>query len=108
MADQTGNSEELRVPLAQNGSSMAQKCTLEKAVESDQVSVNFSSVTPMLYYRRFLMLGLFASYSMTSAYQWIHLNIVGDKILIYYNSSLPESEFMKVRFFHIIPIHYDY
>jgi len=97
MVDESGDAKDLRQPLTQNGSLSSSKLVSEKAAELDKVSVNFSPVTPKLYYRRFLMLGLFASYSMTSAYQWIHLNIVGDKILLYYNSSLPESSYMKVR-----------
>lgn len=43
------------------------------------------------------MLGLFALYSMSNAYQWIHLNIIFDVILAYYNESLPgDTEQSKV------------
>ena len=50
-------------------------------------------VVPRLYRRRWLMAMLFAAYSLTNAYQWIHLNIIGDKILMYYNASLPDSQY---------------
>lgn len=52
-----------------------------------------SDVHPRLYRRRWLIVFLFASYSTTNAYQWIHLNIIGDKILSYYNASLPASRY---------------
>lgn len=48
-----------------------------------------------LYRRRWLMVFLFAAYSMSNAYQWIHLNIIGDKVLIYYNASMPDSQYMQ-------------
>ncbi|XP_046583268.1 feline leukemia virus subgroup C receptor-related protein 1-like [Haliotis rubra] len=42
-----------------------------------------------VYLRRWLMLTLFCSFSVTSAYQWIHLNIIANIVVRYYNSSLP-------------------
>lgn len=50
---------------------------------------------PRLYRRRWLMAFLFAAYSASNAYQWIHLNIIGDKILEYYEQSLPQSQHAK-------------
>jgi len=35
------------------------------------------------------MLFLFTSYSATNAFQWIHLNIINNVIMGYYNASLP-------------------
>jgi FLVCR family feline leukemia virus subgroup C receptor-related protein len=52
-------------------------------------------VIPRLYCRRWLMVFLFALYSMTNAYQWIHLNIISDKVTFFYNDSLPDSAYMK-------------
>jgi len=52
-------------------------------------------VVPRLYKRRWLMVFLFASYSLTNAYQWIHLNIIGNVILKYYNESLPGSDYQQ-------------
>jgi len=48
-----------------------------------------------LFRRRWVMIFLFASYSMSNAYQWIHLNIIFDKVVLYYNESLPGSIYMK-------------
>lgn len=48
-----------------------------------------------LYRRRWLMVFLFAAYSMSNAYQWIHLNIIGDKVLVFYNASMPDSQYMQ-------------
>jgi len=49
-----------------------------------------------LFKRRWFMIFLFASYSMSNAYQWIHLNIIFDKVVLYYNESLPGgSTYMK-------------
>ncbi|XP_067947626.1 heme transporter FLVCR2-like [Watersipora subatra] len=45
-----------------------------------------------VYRRRWILLVLFTLYSMTSAYQWIHLNIIFDVIKTYYNESLPGAD----------------
>lgn len=50
---------------------------------------------PRLYKRRWLMVFLFAAYSLTNAYQWIHLNIIGNVIHRYYNESLPGSPYQQ-------------
>ena len=50
-------------------------------------------VQPRVYKRRWVMLFLFTSYSFTNAYQWIHLNIIGNVVMKYYNSSLPDSPY---------------
>jgi MFS transporter, FLVCR family, feline leukemia virus subgroup C receptor-related protein len=42
-----------------------------------------------VYAQRWLMLSLFVLFSMSSAYQWIHINIIGDVALYYWNASLP-------------------
>jgi len=54
-----------------------------------------SSAPVKLFKRRWFMIFLFASYSMANAYQWIHLNIIFDKVVLYYNESLPRSTYMK-------------
>ena len=61
-----------------------------KNVEAAPQSEN---VVPRVYKRRWIMLMLFTSYSFTNAYQWIHLNIIGNVVMKYYNSSLPESPY---------------
>lgn len=41
------------------------------------------------------MLSLFCVYSFSSAFQWIHLNIIANVIGKFYNESLPESEYQR-------------
>ncbi|CAC5380054.1 FLVCR [Mytilus coruscus] len=50
---------------------------------------------PRVYKRRWMIVFLFAFYSLSNAYQWIHLNIIGDVILKYYNASMPEDQFQR-------------
>ncbi len=45
--------------------------------------------------RRWFMVFLFATFSLSNAYQWIHLNIIGNIIERYYNASLPESSYQR-------------
>ncbi|XP_071112995.1 choline/ethanolamine transporter flvcr2a-like isoform X2 [Haliotis cracherodii] len=42
-----------------------------------------------VFKKRWLMLGLFCLYSFSNSFQWIHLNIIANVILRYYNTSLP-------------------
>ncbi|KAK6170503.1 hypothetical protein SNE40_018883 [Patella caerulea] len=41
------------------------------------------------------MLALFCLYSFSNAYQWIHLNIIANVILRFYNESLPADSFQQ-------------
>lgn len=50
---------------------------------------------PRVYKRRWLMLTLFVFYSMSNAIQWIHLNIISNVMLSYYNESLPGEQYQK-------------
>ena len=52
-------------------------------------------IVPRRYKRRWFMAFLFAAYSLTNAYQWIHLNIIGNVIERYYNASLPQSPYQR-------------
>ena len=52
-------------------------------------------MAPKEYTRRWFMLLLFVAYSFSNAYQWIHLNIIGNVIMKYYNESLPEDSFQQ-------------
>lgn len=49
----------------------------------------YDSYLLQIYTRRWFILGLFALYSLTNAYQWIHLSIISDVMLAFYNESLP-------------------
>lgn len=55
----------------------------------------YNSSHPRVYKRRWMIVFLFAFYSLSNAYQWIHLNIIGDVILKYYNASMPADQFQK-------------
>ena len=50
---------------------------------------------PRVYRLRWLMVSLFACCSATNAYQWIHLNIIGNIIHRYYNESLPGTPYQQ-------------
>lgn len=48
-----------------------------------------------VYKRRWLILGLFCLYSLSNAYQWIHLNIIVNIFDKYYSESLPKDTFQR-------------
>jgi FLVCR family feline leukemia virus subgroup C receptor-related protein len=48
-----------------------------------------------VYERRWFMLFLLSCISLTNGFQWLHLNIIGDVVLKYYNVSMPESVFQR-------------
>ena len=50
-----------------------------------------------VYKRRWLILFLFTSYSFLNAYQWIHLNIISEKVLAFWNQSLPGIYYLTYR-----------
>ncbi|KAK3580513.1 hypothetical protein CHS0354_001114 [Potamilus streckersoni] len=50
---------------------------------------------PRVYKRRWLILVLFVAFSFTNAYQWIHLNIIANVIVKFYNESLPGDSFQQ-------------
>lgn len=53
------------------------------------------SIIPRVYKRRWLILLIFCLYSLSNAYQWIHLNIISNIIESYFNSSLPEDYYQR-------------
>uniref|UniRef100_A0A1I8FTP5 MFS domain-containing protein n=1 Tax=Macrostomum lignano TaxID=282301 RepID=A0A1I8FTP5_9PLAT len=63
---------------------------MNKRVEPEEVHTKGDELT-RVYRRRWLTLLLFCAYSLSNAYQWIHLNIVFDVILANYNASLPSE-----------------
>ena len=52
-------------------------------------------IVPQVFARRWFMVLLFATYSLSNAYQWIHLNIIGDVIKGYYNQSIPGNAYQQ-------------
>ncbi|KAK3096848.1 hypothetical protein FSP39_003919 [Pinctada imbricata] len=63
--------------------------------EGDKSDANGETVKPQVYFRRWIIVGLFCLYSMSNAYQWIHINIIFNIIIKYYNESLPENQFQR-------------
>lgn len=61
----------------------------------DMPAMDDKTMAPKEYKRRWFMLLLFVAYSFSNAYQWIHLNIIGNVVMLYYNQSLPEDSFQK-------------
>jgi FLVCR family feline leukemia virus subgroup C receptor-related protein len=58
-------------------------------------NVGADDTEPRVYKRRWLILALFSIYSLTNAYQWIHLSIIVNVIQKYYNESLPEDKYQR-------------
>lgn len=77
----------------QNGTQ--KKPILVETPTSDAPSKDVNSSKPRVFKRRWLMVFLFMFYSLSNAYQWIHLNIIANVIIRYYNESLPENEFQR-------------
>ncbi|XP_059176363.1 heme transporter FLVCR2-like [Physella acuta] len=51
--------------------------------------------TPHVYWQRWLMLLLFCLYSFSNAFQWIHLNIIANVVVEFYNESLSANEYQR-------------
>ncbi|XP_046583306.1 feline leukemia virus subgroup C receptor-related protein 2-like isoform X4 [Haliotis rubra] len=69
------------------GSDDTQQLTTPPPVASAEAGDE--NVETRVFKRRWLMLGLFCLYSFSNSFQWIHLNIIANVILRYYNTSLP-------------------
>lgn len=48
-----------------------------------------------MFRKRWFILLIFSCVSLTNNFQWLHLNIIGDVLLKYYNVSMPEEQFKK-------------
>ncbi|KAJ8314731.1 hypothetical protein KUTeg_006881 [Tegillarca granosa] len=77
----------------QNGTQ--KKPILVDTPTSDAPSKDVDLNQPRVFKRRWIMMFLFVFYSLSNAYQWIHLNIIANVIIRYYNESLPENEFQR-------------
>ncbi|XP_063401985.1 heme transporter FLVCR2-like isoform X2 [Mytilus trossulus] len=66
-----------------------------RVTEDKTSKVTEDSILPQVYKRRWIILFLFSFVSLTNNFQWLHLNIIGDVLLNYYNASLPEDKFQK-------------
>lgn len=52
-------------------------------------------VIPRVFKRRWIILILFCAYSLSNAYQWIHLVIITNILHKYYNESLPGTPYQQ-------------
>ncbi|CAG2192814.1 FLVCR [Mytilus edulis] len=66
-----------------------------RVTEEKTKKVTEDSILPQVYKRRWIILFLFSFVSLTNNFQWLHLNIIGDVLLNYYNASLPEDKFQQ-------------
>ncbi|VDI00556.1 MFS transporter, FLVCR family, feline leukemia virus subgroup C receptor-related protein [Mytilus galloprovincialis] len=66
-----------------------------RVTEEKTQKVTEDSILPQVYKRRWIILFLFSFVSLTNNFQWLHLNIIGDVLLNYYNASLPEDKFQQ-------------
>ncbi|XP_052087273.1 feline leukemia virus subgroup C receptor-related protein 2-like [Mytilus californianus] len=66
-----------------------------QVTEDDTSKVTEDNILPQVYKRRWIILFLFSFVSLTNSFQWLHLNIIGDVLLNYYNASLPEDKFQQ-------------
>lgn len=75
------------------------------AVSRDECKWTHEKVVLLqVYGRRWLTLGLFCLYTMTNAYQWIHLSIIFDVLKVYYNESLPGDDQQKASFSFLLSL----
>ncbi|CAH8861298.1 unnamed protein product [Trichobilharzia szidati] len=51
----------------------------------------YNDFTVVLYRRRWFALFIFCFCSFSNAYQWIHLNIISDRVLFFWGASIPGS-----------------
>lgn len=73
--------------ISQQDSEQKLKSSLQNT-ENEDVGIG-------VFKRRWIVLTLFSFFSMSSAYQWIHLNIIANIIVSYYNASLPVDEYQR-------------
>ena len=94
---------------AQNGllqcdNHVSQDLLSEKDRGADSSKV--ASLVPRVFKRRWIMVFLFAGFSASNAYQWIHLNIIFNVIHRYYNESLPGDDYRQQLAIHWLSMIY--
>lgn len=85
------NEPEEKNLLSKNGHTnhLENHTTKSNDIEKKTIDENEENITPRTFKRRWIMVFLFCAFSMSNAYQWIHLNIIFNVIHRYYNESLP-------------------
>ncbi len=67
-----------------------------KSPKNDQLN-NVHDFEPVLEKKRWVMLLIFASASMLNAFQWLHINIVAESAIFFWNGSLPSKRNLYLR-----------
>lgn len=78
----------------------------ENGLAVNTVDTPTPSLVPQVFRRRWIMVFLFAGFSASNAYQWIHLNIIFNVIHRYYNESLPGDEYQQHLAIHWLSMVY--
>jgi hypothetical protein len=65
---------------------------IEKTLDDEVKFLGNDKNLTQLYFRRWIILFIFASISLLSAFNWIEYNIIQDVTIKFYNASLPEGE----------------
>lgn len=81
--------------MSRSGDLTTMEVQARPILPTTEVDVNGTDMQPRVYKRRWMIVFLFAFYSLSNAFQWIHLNIIGDVILKYYNASMPSNQFQR-------------
>ncbi|XP_071135379.1 choline/ethanolamine transporter flvcr2a-like isoform X2 [Mytilus edulis] len=81
--------------FTEDKTSKVTKDKTSKVTEDTTTKVTEDNILPQVYKRRWIILFLFSFVSLTNSFQWLHLNIIGDVLLNYYNASLPEDKFQQ-------------
>ena len=89
--DMEADSEREGRLLAGNGTAGDPECNgaAEEKLEKEQF-------VPRVFKKRWVIIFLFAAYSLSNAYQWIHLVIITNIIQQYYNESLPGTNYQQI------------
>ena len=81
--------------------------SVEADVTNDKNDVSKTEGTLVrVFKRRWIMVFLFAGFSASNAYQWIHLNIIFNVIHRYYNESLPGDTYQQELSIHWLSMVY--
>ncbi|CAG2192815.1 FLVCR [Mytilus edulis] len=87
--------EELTTKVTEDKTPKFTEDKTSKVTEDKTTKVTEDNILPQVYKRRWIILFLFSFVSLTNSFQWLHLNIIGDVLLNYYNASLPEDKFQQ-------------
>lgn len=70
-------------------------CDVKLLSSGDRERSDSSPGLTQVYFRRWVILAIFASISLLSAFNWIEYNIIQDVTIQFYNQSLPEGNLIN-------------